>query len=229
MLQTLQDPIWFAPLNVIHHFSKLDSSISDKERKSKKFRKAQEMLIVSIMLSGLQSLQGVKYWLQLVDDNESSPDVRTGTFVPSEKTNSPGFSIQDIEVVTFEEHSRGSVIDFLGTAKLSGKKSYDEKTTILCEIKQNIHLPPLTQLNDEIKLLRKDLPVMIVGRTSSTKKRYKIAQINPDVDLVYEFDLSVALKTGHTGVLDLRRGTHPVSEYHPDVKHYPFEKLGYVT
>ena len=70
----LEDKIWFSPLNVIHHFRELENKLSEKEKTSKGFRKADEMYSVAIMLVGIMKVQGREYWLQAVDDKVSSPD-----------------------------------------------------------------------------------------------------------------------------------------------------------
>jgi len=223
----LKDPIWFAPLNVIHHFAQLKAKLPAEKQKSKNFKKAEEMNSVAVMLVGLQVLQKRKYWLQIVDDNEGSPDVRTGTFVPPSKTAADDFSCQDIEVVTYGKHSPESFLDFLRGTKLSKKKSYDSKTMVLCVVQRDVLIPPFEKCRLAIEEMSVNCPVMIVGQTSTDEDKYKIVQIYPKVELETEFVLEKTLKeNSHTGVLTLKWGTKPELKYRPEEKHFPFEKLG---
>jgi hypothetical protein len=50
-----EDPVWFSPLNVIHHASQLNKSLSDEKKKDKKFRKVVEANMAATMLVGLMS------------------------------------------------------------------------------------------------------------------------------------------------------------------------------
>ena len=55
----LEDKIWFSPLNVIHHFRELGNKLSDKEKSSKGFRKAEEMQlddVVGVKASGIRDI-----------------------------------------------------------------------------------------------------------------------------------------------------------------------------
>ena len=226
-MPTLQDQIWFAPMNVIHHFFELGKTIPDECKKDKSFRKAEEMNSVAVMLVGLQASQGRKYWLQAVDDKEESPDVRTGTFVPPTTMKANDFLIQDVEVVTYEKNSQEGFLNFLMRTKLTKGKSYDAQTTILCCFQRDAVLPPLSECQRVIGATVVRCSVMILGKTSPTEDTYKITQVYPQIALEIEFSLSEALKESHTGVLRLRRGSQPQSEYLPDEKHFPFEKLGF--
>lgn len=222
----LEDPVWFAPKNIVYHFAKLMEVTPESKRHNKDFRKASEMNSVAIALLGIQTLQGQKYWLQAVSDTDRSPDVRTGTFVLPTRTKADDFSVQDVEVVTLGKYSEDKLLDFLKNTKLSKNKSYDAKTTILCAIERDTALPPLHQCREAIARTGADCTVVILGKISPTHDIYKTAHIYPRVELEINFDLSKAFMDSHTGVLRLERGTKPRSIYLPDEKHYPFEKLG---
>jgi len=228
----LEDKIWFSPLNVIYHFRELENKLSDKEKSSKGFRKAEEMYSVALMLVGIIKSQNREYWLQMVDDKSSSPDVRTGTYQQKEGVKMPDFTIQDVEVVDFDENSpEKSLTDFLKRTKLSStKKSYDSLTTILCRVKSSIHLPNFVQMNQELKSVTFSGPVMILGRISIDEEKpvYKIAQIHPTVDLILEFNLlDELLNKKYIGVLDLKRAMTFSTEYRAEEKHLPFEKISF--
>lgn len=216
-------------MNVISHFKRIEKGLSTQERTSKKFRKAREAFVVAVMLVGMRSILDREFWLQLVGDEFESPDVRTGTFTLPTKTQADDFSIQDVEVVEYNNYSKETLLDFLKKTKLSDKKSYDSLTTILCYICRNMHLPPLRDLHNNLYKEGINCPVMILGKTSPEKETYKIAQINPSVDLIAEFDLIRELKDKkYKGVLPLVRGVVPKADYRPDEKHSPFEKIGLV-
>lgn len=223
----LYNPIWYSPLNVIYHFKKIEARLSNKELSSKKFRKAREAFIAAIMLVGIRLTLNKEFWLQLVGDESESPDIRTGTFILPTKTKADDFSIQDVEVVEYNDHSKETLIDFLKRTKLSNKKSYDSLTTILCYISRNTHLPPLRDLHNNLQQDKIMCPVIILGKTSPKLEIYKIAQINPNLSLVAEFDLVEELKNKkYKGVLSLSRGTTQKFDYQSDEKHFPFEKIG---
>lgn len=225
----LHDPIWFSPLNVISHFKRIEAMLPVTEHTSKKFRKAREAFEVAVMLVGIRLVLGKEFWLQLVGDEFESPDIRTGTFTLPSRTQADDFSIQDVEVVEYSNHSQEALVEFLKRTKLSDKKSYDSLTTILCYISRNMHLSPLQELHNDLRKEGISCPVIIVGKTSSEHETYKIAQINPTVGLVVEFDLVKELKNKkYKGVLSLVRGKSPKDSYRLDEKHYPFEKIGLI-
>lgn len=225
----LHDPIWYSPLNVIFHFKRIEKELSEIEHKSKKFRKAREAFAVAVMVVGIRSILKKEFWLQLVGDESESPDVRTGTFVLSARTKSNNFSIQDVEVVEYNDYSRETLIDFLKRTKFSNKKSYDPLTTILCYVRRNMYLPPLQDLYNNLHEEGIRCRVMIVGKTSSEYETYKIAQIYPSVGLIAEFDFVKELKSKkYKKVLLLERGMVPKFDYRSDEKHFPFEKIGLI-
>jgi len=223
----LNDPIWYPPVNVIAHFKRIENSFSEEEKKSKVFRKMEEMFAVAIMLVGIKKIQKKDYWLQLVEDKEQSPDVRTITFVSPRKISPNDISIQDVEVVTYDYFSDDMFVDFMERTKLSNKKGYDALTTILCHIRRDILLPPLRELQQRLAIKKFSSSVMILGKTSPDKEVYKIAQINPLIDLNVEFNATEELRTSKpTRVLKLMRGSKSNFQHYPNEKHYPFEKLG---
>ncbi len=227
----MTDNLWFPPLNVIHHFRELERQ-GKLVPGSKIYRKAAEGYIVAISLMGVMKILGREFWMQLVSDDEGSPDVRTGCY--DKKIRDNDFSVQDVEVVTFDEHaSEDNLIDFLMNTKLARKKSYDDQTTILCHVHRPTWVPPYAELQASLanKHLTTKAPVIVIGRSDPTKEIYKMAQIYPAVDLVTSFDLiEECHKHPKRHILRLRRSGKPTIEVvsNPKEKHYPFEKLGVV-
>lgn len=227
----LADNLWFPPLNVIHHFRELE-----RQRKivpgSKIYRKAAECYIVAISLMGIMKTLNREFWMQLVSDDEGSPDVRTGCY--EKKIRDNDFAVQDVEVVTFDEHtSETNLINFLMNTKLARKKSYDDQTTILCHVHRPILVPPYAELQKALaeKNLATHAPIIIIGKSDPVKETYSMAQIYPTVDLVATFDLvQECLRHPKRRVLRLKRSGKSTIEVMstPDEKHYPFEKLGLV-
>jgi len=100
----LIDPVWFLPINVLYHYARLEQATSVEKRKSRNFKKATEARHVAIMLMGIMKWQNREYWMQVVRDDEGSPDIRTGALLVI-----PGLpkelKVQEVEVKEYEEHS----------------------------------------------------------------------------------------------------------------------------
>lgn len=222
----MEDPIWFSPLNVIFHFTQYKNDSAPKDQRQ--FKKAEEAFFVATMLVGIIAVQKKEYWMQIVSDKNGSPDIRTGNYKAPRGTPMNHWTTQEVEVVTFDEHSdEKSIPEFLRRTKLSKRKAYDPLTTILCYIRKDFHIPPLQTLVVDLQTDKCQSPIILLGKTSPNQETYKIAQINPRLDLVNEFDLLAELKgKKYTGVLNLKRGSTPIFHSHPDDKHYPFEKIG---
>lgn len=222
----MEDPVWFSPLNVIFHFTQYKNDSAPKDQRQ--YKKTEEAFFVATMLVGIMAIQKKEYWMQIVSDKNGSPDIRTGNYKAPRGTPMNPWTTQEVEVVTFDEHSdEKSIPEFLRRTKLSKGKAYDPLTTILCYIRKGFHIPPLKTLVADLRADKCQSPIMLLGKTSPDKETYKIAQINPQLDLVNEFDLLAELKgKKYTGVLNLKRGSTPIFHSHPDDKHFPFEKMG---
>lgn len=220
------DPIWFPPFNVVHHYNEIvKSKVLNGDRR---YKKIEEAYATAVMLIGIILFQKRDFWMQIVSDKEATPDTRTGCFRLPRGESRNNFITQDIEVVTFEEHSNEKLEDFLLRTKLSVLKKYDEKTTILCYIRKGYYLPPLETLNENLKNLEGG-PVMILARIDPEKYSYKIAQIFPAVDFVYNFDLQETIKNfKFEKVLKLKRGLKANLDGKTNEENYPFESLGLI-
>lgn len=225
---SLTNKIWFSPVNVIYHFKKLET-----EGKiipgQKHYKKCREAFIVAISLVGVIKMLGREFWMQIVDDSEGSPDVRTGCY--DKKIHDNDFAIVDVEVVTYDANSSENLIDFLLRTKLSDGKGYDDLTTILCHIDKITSIPSADELNKQIIAKNPKIKprVVVIGKTDPVKEIYRMVQIYPDVDLDITFDLMAECHARkYNGVLVLKRGVNKPTEfkYSPDEKHYPFESLG---
>lgn len=222
------DNIWFSPINVLHHFAKLDISSFPQFKKTKIFRKAYEANIVAIMLIGIIKTQNREYWMQITKDEEETPDIRTFRYV--EKNGIRNWQdIQEVEVVQYENHSNEKLTDFLKNKKLPPHKYYPETTTILCLADKITILPSWKEQFEDLVSVDAKTPVIILARTHPTKTIYTMCQIHPEIDLLTEFDITEeAYNKKYLGVLKLHfdpKG-EPVFSHKPNEKHYPFEILG---
>lgn len=179
---------WFNPVNIISEFKRLE-----KEGKltpaAKDYKKIKEAYISAVSLVGLHALLKINFWLQIVDDKEGSPDVKTINFDP--KGSSNDFNIEDVEIVTFGKYSSDDIVEFLIRTKLSDKKGYDNLTTVLCFVDKFVVLPTVTELNKILldKNLNKDFPVLLLGKVYQDKEIYRLVQIYPLTTLDTTFDL----------------------------------------
>jgi hypothetical protein len=219
--------IWFSPLNVIHHYGRLQTVLSSAKKRSKAFRKATEAYHVAIMLVGTIDYQGIEYWMQLVDDRESSPDIRTARYAKRDNREN-WLDTQDVEVVEYERHSDISIPEFLVEKKLETSKGYDDLTTILCRVNKTTALPPYKQIYSALMNVPSRSPVIILGKIHPTEEKYRICQVHPSLDLLHDFDVTHLLQSKqYRGVLKVRRsGKKKLGfVYNPKEKHFPFEKL----
>lgn len=227
-ISTLKDPVWYAPLNVLWHYHEHMEGLSAEERKTKRFRKAEEFNNAAKMLVGIQLDEGNQYWMQLVPDSEESPDARSGRFLPSVDGRAPHFTMQDIEVVTYAPVPGEDIASFLLRTKLAKKKAYDELTAILCHIPTATHIPSVQQITRDLQSSGARCPVVVLGRTHATRDDYTLFQVYPGYKEIANYNLQeTLLKQGHTGVLNMKRGSKPGNERRDGEEHCPFESLGY--
>lgn len=221
------DPVWFAPLNVIFHYGAHLERLPIEQKKSKAFRKADEMLASAIMLLGIQVAEMEEYWMQTVSDTEQSPDVRTGKWVSVTNNRAPDFQMQDVEVVSFVPEKDETLGMFLKRTKLSGQRAYDAKTTILCHMLTGAPTPTRA-IARELRDTGAVCPVMVLGRTHPTEKKYALLQVFPQYKIIAAYDVVELLrKQTHAGVLNLKRGSRPSNEYRPEEKQCPFHSVGF--
>lgn len=222
----LEDPIWFSPVNVIAQFEGLKQT-GKLTPEMPAYQKAYETFVAAVTVLGVMATNDERYYVQTVN-NGSSPDARTGCYKRRENDND--FAIQDIEVVTYEDHSNDSLPEFLYRTKLSkSRKSYDELTHIVCHVNKFIQIPSGIELNKSLKLLgpQNQSPVMVVGRVNPTQGIWKVMQIFPELDLLSEFNLLEECKKKRSGNITLRKSVGgPIRTYSATEKHYPFEKFG---
>lgn len=225
----LEDNLWFSPFNVIYHYTKLCENINSTEKKTKKFRKATEAYNVAIAVVGIMKQSKQEFWMQIVDDKESSPDIRTATLEP--RTNrAPELLVQDVEVVEYGEYSTKDPIDeFILEKKLN--KNYSKDTIIVCYVSIATVMPPIEVISATLSSSNAINPVYLLLKISANEPIYRFCQLHPKIGIVIDFNLNTELHNKkYIGVHKLEKGSNNnlVARYLPDEKHFPFEALGYV-
>jgi len=229
----LEDPIWYSPLNVIHHAIELDKTIPDDQKKSKDYRKIMEAHATALMLTGLMAQTGKEYWMQIVGDEHGTPDVKTICYADQHSEKFDNMEYQDVEVVEYETHSQMPLPDFLAQTKFAKGKAYDAETHILCYLGKGatLNLANKKELEQQMIAINPTCPVALIVESDQKNRRYKLIQLHPEVRLIKEFGLKEELDkigvAGYKGVMHFIRGSRKPTEARPDEKHYPFEKLGY--
>lgn len=209
--------LWYPPVNVLYHGNKrLGDTITASLRKQ-----INESMSVAIMLIGLNKQHGEDYRLQIVDQSEQTPDVRSMRIVPKDGINI--LEVHEIEVVTLEVHSDESADDFLKRTKLNSKKSYPSTTTILCHINKNlVGSKSWVEVHEALKDVDTQNDVYVLARIDPIEQRYQLVKVHPTLEIV-EFDVQEELLGGPSRrVLKMRPGTNTEFSF-SDEKHIPFE------
>lgn len=215
------DPYWYPALNVAAHFETDLANIPAP-------KKAKEMMAVAIAMAGMQALRGYPYWIQGVSDTEGSPDVRTMCNDKIGRSKSPWGLQQDVEVVTYTEHSATQTLaEFVANTKLAVEKPYDDLTTILVDVQVAARLSSANEWSTVLTATRRRNPVLVLGKISTTQPIYRLAVVHPIVEGAIDYNPYDLLKRqGYTKVLKVIKGTKAQETYDGSEKHCPFEKLG---
>lgn len=127
---------WYSPAYVIYMANDLINFYDqDNVDKNPILKRIGEMKAVALMLLAQYKVSKKQYFMQYSTDQ--FPDVYTlyQEEVPGKNVET---KYQTVEVVTYETHSKMSVVDFILKTKLSNpKKAYDEDTIILCYIRKS--------------------------------------------------------------------------------------------
>ncbi len=150
--------------------------IIDKDTRN--FRKVGEMKCAAIMLFALHRAFGHQFLMKA--SKEEFPDVYTlyQEEVPGKLVDT---KYQTVEVVTYDPHSEGDVVDFILKTKLMNpKKSYDEDTIILCYIRK---AGTYIDFNDLYEKLKKNKfnpsRVFIIGNKMGYENFFVLSQVWP--------------------------------------------------
>jgi hypothetical protein len=231
----MHDPTWFSPLNVIHHGDMLVKAIPKNELKSKKFRKVIEAYTVAQMLVGIMVKEDREYWMQLVDDQQETPDIRTIRYADKHLEKFDMMEQVDVEVVEYESHTTLSIPEFIVDKKFSKKKSYDDNTIILCHVGSGVkaYLPDGSEVKKVLGQIKSPCDILFLAGSDPTSTILGLYTLRPEPGLLLEYNPVIELakmnsKKKLKGVVNFKLGSRKPSQYNPDSKHYPFENLGYV-
>jgi hypothetical protein len=225
MQEMMKDPRWYSAMNVIVH-ANADTTPDTAPKK------VEEMWAAAIMLTAMQEQQGRQYWLQPVSDSEGSPDVRTITRNERTDGRADDYIFQDLEIVSYTAATAAtgeSLPDFVLRTKLGPKKAYDHLTTILVWAKTAPPASTATEWKTVMAKAQTKVPqVMLLGHRHPTDPIYCLLQVYPEpLPLAIDYNvLDLLKKHGHTGVINLMRGTKKKEERREGEEHCPFESFG---
>jgi len=215
------DPYWYPALNVAAHFNADFAEIPAP-------KKAKEMMAVAIAMAGMQAMHSHPYWIQGVSDTEGSPDVRTMCNEKRDDGQSPWGLQQDVEVVTYTQHSATQTLaEFVAGTKLAVESPYDALTTILVDVQAATKLPLPDEWAAVLAATGRKNPVLVLGKIHPTQPIYRLAVVHPVVEGAIDYNPFDLLRgQGYTKVLKIKRGLKVEEIYDPNEKHCPFEKFG---
>lgn len=170
---------WYPPNLVILAAEELAKKYGQKViDKDNLFKKVGEMKAAAILLLALHKSLKHDYYMQC--SQEKYPDVYTlyQKEIPGKNKET---KYQTVEVVTYEEHSKGEVADFiLWTKLINPRKAYDEKTIILCYIRKHGTFIDFNQLYESMNEHKfKPSRVFIVGNTIENPNVFLLSQVWP--------------------------------------------------
>jgi hypothetical protein len=129
--------------------------------------------------------------------------------------------VEDVEVVTLEAHSSEDIDDFLKRTKLSATKSYDEKTTILCNVERDLQTKPWREITQSLASSAAKNDVFVLGRIDPKKWTYQLVRVHPALDHSVKFDVEKEIRKEARHTMRFERGTER-HERHLNEKHTPF-------
>jgi hypothetical protein len=176
--------VWFSPTKIIVRYVEEEQKLGVKIKEAQ-YKVYREARAVALMLLGMEKMQNRKYWLQLVDPAERTPDIRTATHMVETDRR---LVYQDVEVVTLESHSKEDVDDFLKRTKLSAKKAYQEDTIILCHIDKDTATKKWSEISAALVGAGKKYDIYLLARSDPKGAKYQFARIYPKFDQIVIFD-----------------------------------------
>lgn len=186
-----QEKCWVSPTLVLIYYDKLLKKHGENIFTSRNFKKVIEAKVVAIALLGISKYTKTHFMMQVPNAVNESPDIVTMHLVESD--NKPvHMNIQDVEVVEYSERETVDLGTFLINTKLSpvkAKKSYDDKTIVLCNITKNNLYVNHQKLYEELQTINPKPAVYLLGPIHRTKKTYILTRIWPALDKSIEIDV----------------------------------------
>lgn len=131
---------WYSPHLVLRAMSQLTRIYGSNVESRREFKLAREMFSAAVSLLGAFELHNDnKYYMQ-PNLQSSSPDV-----VAAKRTNIKSFKVllevTNLEIVDMNDFSAtNDISEFLSKTKLSPRKSYDNRTLIVCVVNKKIKM-----------------------------------------------------------------------------------------
>lgn len=197
--------MWFAPRNILYSYATVMSQLDYKKIPTEKRNQLDDTYHTALLVLGFRAASNAQFWIQAVRLKEETPDVRTVAY--RKQGNFNQLFTQDVQVVTLEEHSEPDIYQFLARTKLNTKKkSYDEKTTVLCVVNRKMLVGSWRKLSSDLSTLGVQNDVYLLGKIRARDRIYKIARINPVFDQSTVYDALIEAKKPQKSVVLFKRG-----------------------
>ncbi|HUD20311.1 MAG TPA: hypothetical protein VMR81_07755 [Patescibacteria group bacterium] len=209
---------WYSPHFVIRAMSLLTKLYGANVEDKREFQLAREMFDSAAALLGVYELHNDnKYFLQ-PNLQSASPDVVAAK--NTEMVDAPVVLEEtNLELVRMNEYAgTDDVVEFLKRTKLSSKKSYDNKTLILCVISKKIQIN-IQKIADSLREInpKPKSTIYILGILQGDKDRWTIFSPYPDLVPPVIYSLAETIKKYQLpGSVTMHRGS---------VKKITYEKM----
>lgn len=211
---------WFSPHLVIRATGRLAKLYGSNIEAKREFKLAREMFQGAVALLGAYELHpDNKYFLQ-PNLQSDSPDI-----VAAKQTEVPDspitLEITQLEIVGMTDYtSTTDVVEFLKQTKLSPKKSYSDKTLIVCVVNKKIQVNR-AKIAEALKQIKPKSTIYILGKLTGYKDKWTIFSPYPDLTKFAIYSLSETMKKYHLpSPMKLHKGTGKNISYektHPEV------------
>lgn len=184
---------WFSPHFVIRAMNTLVKLYGVHVEDKGEFKLAREMFDSAVALLGSYELHhDNKYFLQ-PNLQSGSPDV-----VASKNTEMIDLPVvlekTNLEIVTMNEYAgTDDVVEFLKKTKLSPKKSYDNKTLIVCVVNKKIQIN-LRKIADGLKIIKPKSTIYVLGKLQGDNDKWTIFSPYPDLVPQVTYSLAETMK-----------------------------------
>lgn len=179
--------IWFSPRIILSRYARKEKELGKAIKKHPDYKQMREARSVAIMLLGMIKKQGIFYWIQMVNPKERTPDIRTMRLL-KRPGKSDWMELEDVEVVTLTEFTDEAIDVFLKRTKLSAKKVYPAKTTVLCHIDRDIKTKPWREIHSLLEKVKAKNDTFFLAKVDPERQIYQLARIHPKLDMLITYD-----------------------------------------
>ncbi|TSC88653.1 MAG: hypothetical protein G01um10145_820 [Microgenomates group bacterium Gr01-1014_5] len=211
---------WFSPHLVVIATNRLAKLYGSNIENKREFKLAREMFIGAVALLGAYELHIDNKYIMQPNLQSASPDV-----VAVKQTEAPPspllLEVTQLEIVDMNDYSDVSdVVEFLKKTKLSKKKSYDNKTLIVCVINKRIQINRL-KISEELEKVKPKSTIYVLGKIRGDNDKWAIFSPYPDPTKFAIYSVSETMKKYNIPTpLRLHKGTARKISYektHPEV------------